>query len=77
VTGRFLERDPLGYAEGANAYCYTSSSPVIHADPAGLEKLSAELGRDIADREKHAKGLEERKQELDRSSRAFAERSSP
>ena len=27
ATGRFLQRDPLGYAPGHSLYCYASASP--------------------------------------------------
>lgn len=36
-TGRFLQRDPLGYAPGASLYQYASSSPPNRVDPMGLE----------------------------------------
>ena len=35
--GRFLQRDPLGYEPGANAYAYVHSSPAGLRDPLGLE----------------------------------------
>ena len=43
VTGRFLQRDPLGYAPGPNVYAYANQSPVKYRDPLGLksEKPSA------------------------------------
>jgi RHS repeat-associated protein len=37
ATGRFLQRDPLGYAPGANLFEYVASSPISRADPSGLE----------------------------------------
>jgi RHS repeat-associated protein len=36
VTGRFLQRDPLGYAAGPNLFDYTGSNPVNRQDASGL-----------------------------------------
>ena len=35
-TGRFLQRDPIGYADGMNQYRYGASNPVATTDPSGL-----------------------------------------
>ncbi|MBN2375236.1 MAG: RHS repeat-associated core domain-containing protein [Sedimentisphaerales bacterium] len=35
-TGRFLQRDPLGYADGMNLYEYTRNAPVVNTDPLGF-----------------------------------------
>jgi RHS repeat-associated protein len=35
-TGRFLNRDPLSYAGGANLYGYAGNNPSSYADPLGL-----------------------------------------
>jgi RHS repeat-associated protein len=37
-TGRFLQRDPLGYVDGANLCSYSGSSPTSGGDPLGLKK---------------------------------------
>lgn len=34
--GRFMQRDPAEYIEGANLYQYVSSNPIVGLDPAGL-----------------------------------------
>jgi len=34
-TGRFLQRDPLGYVDGMNQYEYVASNPVANVDPFG------------------------------------------
>jgi RHS repeat-associated protein len=34
-TGRWHSRDPLGYADGANLYCYVYNNPVNLSDPSG------------------------------------------
>lgn len=36
AAGRFLTRDPIGYAGGANLYAYAGNSPVAFGDPSGL-----------------------------------------
>ena len=36
-TGTFLTRDPIGYADGPNVYCYVHCNPIICFDPLGLE----------------------------------------
>jgi|GEM_PF-6594605 len=34
-VGRFVQRDPLGYVDGASAYSYAIASPVMFVDPLG------------------------------------------
>lgn len=36
TTGRFLQRDPIGYADGMNLYEYVKSKPISEIDPLGL-----------------------------------------
>ncbi len=36
-TGRFINRDPLGYAGGANLYGFCGDNPVNEMDPSGLD----------------------------------------
>ncbi len=38
-TGRFISRDPIGYADDVNLYGYVGNSPVNYVDPLGLYKL--------------------------------------
>ncbi|NCA81452.1 MAG: RHS repeat protein [Opitutae bacterium] len=40
ALGRFLQRDPLGLAAGANLYAYTGSDPVNAIDPFGLSSFA-------------------------------------
>ena len=35
-TGTFLTRDPIGYADGPNVYCYVHCNPITHFDAWGL-----------------------------------------
>ena len=36
TLGRFINRDPIGYAGGLNLFAYANSNPVIHTDATGL-----------------------------------------
>jgi RHS repeat-associated protein len=38
--GRWMSRDPIGYAGGANLYEYCTSDPVNQIDPGGLEGIT-------------------------------------
>jgi RHS repeat-associated protein len=37
ATGRFIQRDPIGYAGGLNLYSFGNSDPVNNSDPWGLD----------------------------------------
>jgi len=37
-TGTFLTRDPIGYADGPNIYCYVHCNPITHFDALGLSE---------------------------------------
>lgn len=48
ATGRFLQRDPLGYVDGPSLYTYVSGRPTLCSDPLGLQgerKLTPEQER--------------------------------
>jgi RHS repeat-associated protein len=36
-TGVFLTRDPIGYGDGPNVYCYVHCNPITKFDPLGLK----------------------------------------
>ncbi len=40
-TGTFLTRDPIGYGDGPNIYCYVHCNPITHFDALGLETTVA------------------------------------
>lgn len=39
AVGRFLSRDPIGYADELNLYVYCGNNPVTQIDPSGMYKL--------------------------------------
>jgi RHS repeat-associated protein len=36
-TGRFVNRDPIGYGGGLNVYGFAGNNPVTHSDPTGYD----------------------------------------
>ena len=46
TLGRFMQTDPIGYADGMNWYNYVGSDPVNFTDPTGLCVLGGQWGRD-------------------------------
>jgi hypothetical protein len=38
-TGAFLTRDPIGYGDGPNIYCYVHCNPIMGFDPLGLRNF--------------------------------------
>ncbi|AXE63948.1 hypothetical protein BBF93_06740 [Hyphomonas sp. CACIAM 19H1] len=41
VLGRFLQTDPVGYADGLNWYAYVGNDPLNFMDPSGAERVHA------------------------------------
>jgi RHS repeat-associated protein len=41
--GRFLTRDPIGFAGGANLYAFVGGAPLVYTDPLGLDPASPGL----------------------------------
>ncbi len=46
TLGRFLQTDPIGYADGMNWYNYVGSDPVNYRDPLGLCVLYGQWGQE-------------------------------
>lgn len=62
ALGRWLQRDPIEYADGVNLYEYTVSSPLFWIDPLGLEIIWVKRpGCSDADLKKAQDQLEEAK----------------
>jgi len=40
ISGRFLQRDPIGHNGGANLYAYVGNDPATRIDPSGLGGIS-------------------------------------
>ena len=38
--GRFINRDPIGYGDGVNAYGYVQGNPTTHLAPSGLVRIA-------------------------------------
>ncbi len=45
-TGTFLTRDPIGYGDGPNVYCYVHCNPITHFDAWGLDSVALYDGSD-------------------------------
>lgn len=43
VTGRFLQKDPIGFAGGSNLYVYSGNNPVTMVDPKGFAGWASKL----------------------------------
>lgn len=48
VLGRFLQTDPVGYADGLNWYAYVGNDPLNASDPGGQYLLAIRIGRTAA-----------------------------
>ena len=47
TLGRFLQTDPIGYADGANWYAYVGDDPINNRDPSGLGGCPPGVGGEI------------------------------
>ncbi|MBN2001637.1 RHS repeat-associated core domain-containing protein [candidate division KSB1 bacterium] len=43
ALGRFLQPDPIGYADSMNLYQYCGSNPLSYIDPWGLEEITGRI----------------------------------
>ncbi|HNK19639.1 MAG TPA: RHS repeat-associated core domain-containing protein [Piscinibacter sp.] len=41
--GRYTQADPIGLAGGSNRFAYADSSPILNADPIGLQSRGVPL----------------------------------
>jgi RHS repeat-associated protein len=49
-TGTFLTRDPIGYADGPNVYCYVHCNPITKFDAFGLSETGDELQQKVVEK---------------------------
>ncbi len=62
-TGTFLTRDPIGYGDGPNVYCYVHCNPVMNFDPFGLKEIEDYEDDKEEAQEKHDEALEDLEEE--------------
>ena len=46
-TGRFMQRDPIGYEGGLNLYAYCGGDPIQGSDPSGLDPWAEQAAKDL------------------------------
>jgi RHS repeat-associated protein len=49
ITGRYIQRDPLGMLTGTNPYLYAANNPVSGIDPLGLDDLKTTVNSPFFD----------------------------
>ena len=58
-TGTFINRDPIGYWDGPNMYCYVHCNPITHFDAYGLSDEEVDEEIDTMDGEEEAQEAED------------------
>jgi len=73
TLGRFLQRDPLGYAPGPSLFEYSCSSPLSRTDSTGLNPKKELEKKLVAIRDSHQEELKDEVEKLTDAREAYGE----